>query len=105
MGCLSVNVSQVLPTVAVDAKVIGGVSASALNANTGIAAASASLNGIGVVISKTYNDARVAAGNKNADMAISAWLVCKVGTGGIYLAVTEGLVLTLDKGYLKVMKG
>lgn len=95
MGCLSVNVSQVLPTVA----------ASTLSTNSKIDASATATNNIDTIVSRGWNSADITATNNNTDMAIQAWLVCKVGISGIYLAVNEGLIITLENAYLKVTRG
>jgi hypothetical protein len=95
MGCLSVNVSQVLPTVA----------ASTLSTNSKIDADATVTNNIDTIVSRGWNSADITATNNNTDMASQAWLVCKIGISGIYLAVNEGLIITLENAYLKVTRG
>ena len=104
MGCLSVSVSQVLPTIAVSTEEIGRIDADAASMNSTPSTTVSPLNGIDVTVSKMYSNMNASASNKNIDMAISAWLICSVSLGGLYLAVDEGLILTLDDGYLVVRR-
>lgn len=94
MGCLSVNVTQIPPT----------VMAGTFNANSKINTKSSAVNNIEAIVSKGWNSANMYTLNINTDIEVSAWLVCKVGIEGIYLAVNEGLIITLDDMYLKVIK-
>ena len=94
MGCLSVNVSQVPPT----------VSTNILNSNSMLSTELTPVNTISTIVSKGWNSADILATDIATNMEISAWLVCKVGIEGVYLAVNDGLIITLDNKYLKVIK-
>lgn len=104
MGCLSLSVSQVPPTVAVSAEAVNGVGASASGTGSRPEVTATSLNGIGATTTKMYGRARATEESMNAAITIGAWLVCNVSTSGMYLAVNEGLILTLDNGYLVVRR-
>ena len=93
MGCASVTIRVSQPTalVSVGMSDVGNVGVNDVSHHPSVSTTSSTPTV--VTANKLYDDT-----------SVSLWLVCRVGINEEYLAVTDGLLMTIDGEYITVRR-
>lgn len=96
MGCLSVKIYPATPALKADATIMGRPDQTKVSIRAP--------KNIKATASKIHDDTKVFIYGMNAGAKVKAWIICKASTSRMYLAVTEGWLLTINEEYISVRK-